>query len=159
VSTITKTGTIRKAVAEDLPGIVTLEKKCFPGPQAYTQRQLRHLLTKAHSTVLVEEDSGTIRGFIIVLYRTGSAIAGIETIDVDPTCHRQGIAHRLLAAAETEMRAHNIKRIRLEVSSQNTPALRLYEEAGYRKKEVLHNYYVFLHHGSRDAFRMVKDLE
>lgn len=154
----TTTGTIRRATPADLPAIIALEQACFPGPLAYSRRQLRYLLTRAHSTVLVETTDTTLRGFVIILYRHGSRTAGIETINVDPTCQRRGIARQLLTAAETEMRAHGVRRIRLEVSTQNAPALALYYQEGYRKTELLPNYYIFSHHGSRDAFRMVKDL-
>jgi ribosomal protein S18 acetylase RimI-like enzyme len=154
----THTGQIRKATKADLQAIVNLEKKCFPGPLAYSRQQLHYLLTHAHSTVLVETSDNTLHGFIIILYRKGSTVAGIETIDVDPSFQRCGIASRLLKTAENEMRAQGIRRIRLEVSSQNTPAINLYRHAGYRDSEFLPNYYIYLHHGSRDAFRMVKDL-
>jgi len=152
------THTIRTATPDDLPSIITLEKKCFPGPLAYSPRQLHYLLTKANSTVLVATQHKTIHGFIVVLYRNGSATAGIETIDVDPNQRRCGIAHQLLTAAETDMHQHKITRIRLEVSTQNTAAIALYQRAGYRTEEFLPNYYIYHHHGSRDAFRMVKDL-
>ena len=56
------------------------------------------------------------------------------------------------------MHARHITRVRLEVSTQNTPAIGLYQRAGYTTTELLHNYYTHKHHGSRDAFRMTKDL-
>jgi ribosomal protein S18 acetylase RimI-like enzyme len=153
-----RTGQIRKATKADLPAIIALEQKCFPGPLAYSRRQLHYLLTHANSSALVETNNDSLRGFVIILYRKGSRIAGIETIDVDPSAQRCGIGSRLLTAAETEMRARGIRRVRLEVSSQNAPAIQLYRHAGYRDYEFLPNYYIYLHHGSRDAFRMVKDL-
>mgnify|MGYP001591145720 CR=1 FL=1 len=152
------TPTIRTATPDDLPGIITLENKCFPGTIAYTPQQLCYLLTKANSTVLVETHCDLVRGFIIILYRRGSTTAGIETIDVDPDARRHGIARRLLTAAEDDMHARHITRVRLEVSTQNTPAIGLYQHAGYTTTELLHNYYTYKHHGSRDAFRMTKDL-
>jgi ribosomal protein S18 acetylase RimI-like enzyme len=153
-----QTGQIHKATKTDLAAIVDLEQRCFPGPLAYTRRQLQYLLNHANSTVLIETLNGTLRGFIIILYRHGSMVAGIETIDVDPAYQRCGIAKRLLTAAEDEMRKKGIRRIRLEVSSNNTPAIGLYRHAGYLDYEFLPNYYIYLHHGSRDAFRMVKEL-
>ena len=153
-----QTPTIRRATPDDLPSIITLENNCFPGPLAYTPRQLRHLLTKANSTVLVETHHDRLHGFIIVLYHRGSTTAGIETIDVDPDARRHGIAHRLLTAAEDDMHARHITRVRLEVSTQNIPAIHLYQHAGYTTTESLPNYYIYKHHGSRDAFRMIKDL-
>jgi ribosomal protein S18 acetylase RimI-like enzyme len=154
----TPTDTIRKATITDLPAIITLENKCFPNPLAYTPRQLHYLLTKANSTVLIHTHDNTLRGFIIILYHAGSTTAGIETIDVDPTYRHQGIGHRLLTAAENDMHTHHITRVRLEVSTQNTPAIALYQRAGYQTTELLSNYYTYSHQDSRDAFRMVKDL-
>ncbi len=153
-----QTPTVRHATPDDLPSIIALENKCFPGPIAYTPRQLCYLLTTANSAVLVETLHNRLRGFIIILYRRGSTTAGIETIDVDPDAQRNGIARRLLTAAEDDMHAHHIARVRLEVSTQNTPAIGLYQHAGYNTTEFLHNYYTYKHHGSRDAFRMTKDL-
>jgi ribosomal protein S18 acetylase RimI-like enzyme len=99
-----------------------------------------------------------IRGFIILLYRKRSTVAAVETLDVDPRYHGQGIGQRLLKAGEEEVKASGIKSIRLEVSTSNLPALRLYEKAGYRTTAFLPNFYLNEHNGTRDAYRMVKRL-
>ncbi len=112
----------------------------------------------AKSSCLVETSNQTIRGFIIILFRDGSSVAAIETLDVDPIFRGKGIGQRLLNAAEDEMFANGIKNIRLEVSTNNLSALRLYEKVGYRKVAFLPSYYSNRHYGTRDAFRMVKTL-
>jgi ribosomal protein S18 acetylase RimI-like enzyme len=149
---------IRRASSHDLNQIVELEKKCFHSDFVYSRRQLRYLLTKAHSTVLVVTCNKIIRGFIIILYRKGTRVAGIETIDVDPVYQKQGIGLRLLAAAEEEMRKKDMKKIRLEVAIENLSAINLYKKAGYRILALLHNYYCFDKEGTRDALRMTKEL-
>ena len=40
--------------------------------------------------------------FIIILYRKGTRVAGIETINVDPAYRKQGVGLRLLNAAEED---------------------------------------------------------
>lgn len=85
-------------------------------------------------------------------------MAAIETLDVDPRYHGQGIGLRLLKAGEEEVIAAGMKSIRLEVSINNLPALRLYEKAGYRTTEFLSYYYLNQHDGTRHAYRMVKRL-
>jgi [ribosomal protein S18]-alanine N-acetyltransferase len=149
---------IRKATSQDFERIVELEDACFKGPLAYSRRQLWYLLTKANSTVLVETADGIIRGFIIVLYKKGTRVAGIETINVDPSYRKLGVGKRLFTAAEQDMRRKRIKKIRLEVSTSNHAAIILYENAGFKKITLLKNYYIYSHSGSRDALRMVKEL-
>lgn len=148
---------VRPATPLDFQRIVELERVCFEGELAYSRRQLHYLVFSAHSTTLVEEAEGVVRGFVIVLFRTGSSVAGIETVNVDPAFRKKGIGRRLLAAAEKEVRRKGAQRIRLEVSVTNHAAVALYESAGFRKVRVLKNYYHFLHGDSRDAIRMIKE--
>jgi len=149
---------IRTARSDDFERIVELENLCFPKELAYSRRQLRYLLTKANSTILVETRDAFIRGFLIILYQRGSTVAGIETINVDPKCRKKGIGLRLLSAAEELLRKKGIQRIRLEVAITNLAAVRLYEHAGFQKSMLLKKYYHFDHQGSRDAYRMIKEL-
>lgn len=151
-------GVIRNASLKDLSQIMNLEHKCFPGKIAYSRRQFRYLLTKAHRTFLVETFNGTLRGFIIILYKKRTIIAGLETIDVDPAYQKQGIGLRLLRAAEQEMKQKGITKIRLEVSPGNLAAIALYEKEGFKTISHLKNYYYYDHKGSRDAIRMIKEL-
>jgi ribosomal protein S18 acetylase RimI-like enzyme len=151
-------GKIRPAVLGDLDRIVTLEKTCFPRKLVYNRRQLRYLLLHAHSTVLLETHNKITRGFVIVLYRKGTSVAGIETIDVDPVYRNQGIGQRLLTAAEEDIRQHGKKKIRLEVAKNNEAAIALYKNAGFKTTVLLKNYYVYNHGGSRDALRMIKEV-
>ncbi len=95
---------IRTATSDDFERIVQLENLCFPRELAYSRRQLRYLLTKANSTILVEGTDVLVRGFLIVLYRSGTSVAGIETINVDPIFRKKGIGVRLLSAAEELLR-------------------------------------------------------
>jgi len=154
-----QTISIRTANPDDFERIVELENFCFPKEHAYSRRQLRYLLTKANSTVLVETAGSLIRGFIIILYRRGTTVAGVETINVDPTFRKRGIGQQLLSVAEDHLIRRKIRKIRLEVSISNHAAIALYEHVGFRKITLLKQYYHFDHEGSRDAYRMVKELQ
>lgn len=151
-------GVVRKISPYDLDEIVRIERKCFNSYIAYTPKQLKYLITKANSSCLAESFEEILRGFIIVLYKQKTQIAGIETLNVDPRFQGNGIAKKLLHAAEEDMYRRSIKRIRLEVSTLNTIALKLYEKSGFRKTALIKNYYKYEHSGTKDAFRMVKDL-
>jgi len=149
---------IRIATPDDFERIVELEYLCFRKEQAYTRHQLHYLLIKANSTVFVETTGSHVRGFLIILYRRGTTVAGIETINVDPMHRKKGIGLRLLSVAEEHLRKKGIHKIRLEVSIANNAAIKLYEHAGFQKIMLLKKYYHYDHEGSRDAYRMVKEL-
>jgi ribosomal-protein-alanine N-acetyltransferase len=149
---------IRPASGNDLDAISKIEQKCFPGPIAYSKRQLAYLLLRANSASFVESCGGMIRGFVIVTYRRGSLTGHIETIDVDPTYSKLGIGLRLLTFAEEDMRKRGKRQSQLEVSEGNKVALKLYKKAGYTLKERVKRYYRYEHRGTRDALRMVKAL-
>ena len=149
---------IRKACAEDMDCILQIEQKAFPGPTAYSKRQLEYLVQNSRSTSLVESHKDVIRGFIIVTYRRGSLTGNIETVDVDPAFHGWGIGLKLLLAAEDDMKQRGMQCSQLEVSEGNKPAIKLYMKAGYSIKEKLKEYYRHEHQGTRDAIRMIKNL-
>jgi len=149
---------IRKIELNDLNRIAELEKRCFNENNSYNIKQLKYLIKNANSSCLAETNNNLIRGFIIVLYKNGTKVAGIETLNVDPSFRGNGVGRKLLAAAEEEMYHKSIIKARLEVSSGNIPAIRLYEKSGFRKTAILKNYYKYQYFGTNDAFRMVKEL-
>ena len=151
-------GVIRKATQIDLPKIIKLEESCFENEIAYSSKQLKYLVTRANSNSLVETYENEIRGFLVVLYKKGTSVAGIETISVDYQYRGKGIAKKLLFSSEEDMFTKGIKKIRLEVSMGNTSAINLYQKTGYRIKSILKDYYYFEHFGTHDAYRMVKEL-
>jgi ribosomal-protein-alanine N-acetyltransferase len=149
---------IRLATAEDLDAIYKIELKSFPGPTAYSRRQLAHLVLRSNGTCLVESQGDVIRGFIIIAYGQRSLTGNIETVDVDPDFHSRGIGLKLLSAAHDDMRRLGMQWVQLEVSENNKPAIKLYKKAGYTFKERIEKYYRYEHCGTRDAIRMVKAL-
>jgi len=149
---------IREASHSDLERIVEIERRCFTKNTAYSKRQLKYLLTKANSDCLAVSIEKTLRGFVLILYKRGSRVAGIETINVDPNFQGKGIGTSLLEAAEENMKSNGIEKVRLEVSVGNHAAIKFYEKAGFRKTVLLREYYFYEHHGSKDAYRMIKDL-
>jgi len=151
-------GFIRTIVNSDLNEIIKIEKKCFNDYLAYTPKQLKYLITKANSSCLLESELDITRGFIIVLYKKNSDIAGLEILNVDPIHQGKGIGKKLLNAAEKEMLSEGIKKIRLEVSTGNQRAINLYEKSGFRKTSLLKKYYKYEHYDSFDAYRLVKIL-
>ena len=65
----------------------------------------------------------------------------ITNVAVNPTARRQGVAKALIADLTAYGTAHNLYRITLEVRVSNTPAITLYEGAGYVRDGVRPRFY------------------
>ncbi|GEM_PF-148486 len=61
-----------------------------------------------------------------------SCILVVRTLVVHPDFLKQGIASQLMSFAKEYALTHHIKAIRLDVSINNTAAIRLYEKQGYK---------------------------
>ena len=79
-------------------------------------------------------------------YTSISSEAYIERLVVSPGFRRQGMARRLISAAENFARDAGKKTVGLHVSANNLPALRLYEDEGYeeisRQRSYLTSYFL-----------------
>jgi GNAT superfamily N-acetyltransferase len=73
-------------------------------------------------------------------YSSTSSEAYIERLVVSPGFRRQGMARRLLVAAEDFARDAGKTTVGLHVSGNNLPALRLYENEGYEEVSRQHSY-------------------
>jgi GNAT superfamily N-acetyltransferase len=88
---------------------------------------------------------GDGRGAFFVVYAGGTPVgcgairlldprtAEIKRMYVDRGLRKQGIARRMLAALEAEARALGATRAVLETGTRQSPALNLYEAAGYAR--------------------------
>src|SRR5918992_286141 len=72
-------------------------------------------------------------------YSATSSEAYIERLVISPEFRRQGMARRLLAAAEDLAREAGKRTVGLHVSGNNLPALRLYEDEGYEEVSRQHS--------------------
>ncbi|WGW04073.1 ribosomal protein S18-alanine N-acetyltransferase [Tropicibacter oceani] len=84
--------------------------------------------------------------------------AEILALATDPDQQRSGQASAVLAAFHTQARARGAARVFLEVSTDNTPALRFYEGQGYRQVGRRKGYYRTGAEQFADALIMARDL-
>ena len=91
-------------------------------------------------------------------YSSNASEAYIERLVVSPDFRRQGMARRLLAAAEDFARYAGKKTVGLHVSGNNLPALRLYEDEGYEEIHRQRSYVTGYFLNIRDWLYLKKEL-
>jgi ribosomal protein S18 acetylase RimI-like enzyme len=92
-----------------------------------------------------------IRGYILLFRHPRSRLARIYSLAVDPAHRKQGIAERLLTAAEAQSGKQGLK---LELRADNDAAFRLYTRLGYRPRREFKNFY----EDGCTAIEMVKEV-
>jgi len=165
---------VRPGRLDDLDQLAAIDAACFPPGIAYPLHYLRQLVGATTSITRVAvppsavDDSiasnpasgeisagaSAIAGFAILeVRRHAPAIVGeLVTIDVLAGARRQGIGQLLHAAVERAVQHRDGHRIRLQVSVENEPAIRFYEQMGYRRRGRIPRYYM----GKIDAWWMEK---
>ncbi len=131
---------LRQALLDDLPALLAIELHCF-NTDRLSRRSFRHLLTRGHAITLLEEEGGQIRGYVLLLFSSGTSMARLYSIAVHPDFARCRIGDRLLEAAERAALERDCVSMRLEVRQDNPRSLNLFHRHGYRQfKEVLGYY-------------------
>lgn len=148
---------LREYRAGDFERVMEIDRLCFVEGIAYSEREMRHFLTRPTAVRIVAHQEGKIQGFIIAdrLRRRGSQCIGrIITIDVLPEARRKGIGDRLLTAAEGALKEAGCSHVALETAVDNLGAMHFYKKHGYTGLKILPNYYL----DSIDALLMGKEL-
>lgn len=144
---------IRTATLDDLDNLVACEDACFETDRI-SRRSFRHLLTKGHqATRVLYGASGDAIGYAMVLFHRGTSLARLYSLAVLPGQRGHGYARKLLAAAE-EAATAEAAFLRLEVHAENSRAIELYRQAGYRPFGRIADYY----EDGGDALRFEKAL-
>jgi ribosomal-protein-alanine acetyltransferase len=131
---------IRRGGRDDLEALVALEARCFDLDRL-SRRNFRYLLSRANALTLVASEGGRMLGYAMLLFNTGTSLARLYSVAVDPSSRGLGIGATLLGASEEAAREHDCVSMRLEVRSDNEAAIRLYDKSGYRRFGVIEDYY------------------
>lgn len=126
--------------------IAVLERAVFD--HFWTEEQIREHLDSGNPVFGDIDDSGKIRGILIVTSLLGEW--EIFRIAVAPEFRRMGIAKTLLT--ELDVRCNSDERIFLEVRVGNIPAQELYRSCGYEECGKRKKYYS----DGEDAVLMMK---
>ncbi|UCZ57445.1 GNAT family N-acetyltransferase/peptidase C39 family protein [Desulfurispirillum indicum] len=148
---------LRRADLDDLSALVELENRCFTADKL-SRRQLRWLMQKGHSAIQLLEvtppDGPALAAYLLLLFHRGTALARIYSIAVDPAWRGCGFGERLMQEAESLALSKGCSTLRLEVRTDNSRAIELYERMGYRKFGQYADYY----EDHTDALRFQKRL-
>jgi ribosomal protein S18 acetylase RimI-like enzyme len=144
---------LRRATIADLDALVALENASFGGDQL-SHRRLQHWITATNSVLLVAVASATLLGSALVLTRADSPAARLYSIAISKSARGQGLGSKLLRKAESFARAKGSTSMRLEVATNNTAAISLYQKLGYTVFGRKRAYY----DDGQDALRMQKPL-
>jgi len=142
---------IRNAQLTDIDALVALETACFETDRL-SRRSFKHWLAADHRALLVAEVTKAVAGYILIIYQPGTRLARIYSIAVFPQYRGLGLAKQLMAAGEQAANEDGRLYLRLEVSVDNTPAIKLYETQGYQKFGIYRDYY----QDHKDALRYQK---
>ena len=124
--------------------LANLHKKCFPS-KPWSADDF-HDLKQSGCEIIMSQN-----GFIV--YRIVLDEAEIITIGVNPEMRRQGIASAMIGITEKNIKNQGVKKLFLEVASNNVPGQKLYENCGFKQVGLRPKYYDGI-----DAILMSKDL-
>ncbi|PKM04217.1 MAG: hypothetical protein CVV15_11780 [Gammaproteobacteria bacterium HGW-Gammaproteobacteria-5] len=121
---------LRPACSEDVAALLALEAQ-FPGDRM-TARQFRRHLQSASARMQVAQSGDALVGASLLFFRTGSDSARLYSLIVASSARGRGLGAQLLRDAEQAARDRDCQWLRLEVRTDNTAAIALYQRAGYR---------------------------
>jgi len=143
---------IRRAVVEDIPAIIELERGCASAAHwtelQYQQMFLSNegpaarlvLVADASPESLVKAGEGTrLAGFLVAHHLAPEW--ELENIIVATSARRTGLGKRLLDALFDEAAETNSHAVFLEVRESNSAARALYEKSGFERTRRRKSYY------------------
>jgi ribosomal protein S18 acetylase RimI-like enzyme len=133
----------------DFERLFEIDQSCFEPEVAYSRSELSWYLRRSGAVARVAEISGQIAGFVVG-NSDPRGIAHVVTLDVAAGARRMGVGTRLMEALHDEFSGRKCRISILEVSMENSGAIRFYEGLGYERGDVLAGYY----NGRIDALRM-----
>jgi ribosomal-protein-alanine N-acetyltransferase len=128
--------TLRTAGAGEAAALAAVHAEAFIAP--WPSEAFASLLQSPGVFAVVSEDGGMIG---LILMRTVADEAEVLTLAVAPGRQREGAGRTLLEAGLGLAAAAGAREAFLDVAADNTPALRLYEAAGFTEVGRRGGYY------------------
>jgi len=137
----------------ELPVLYQIEIECFDKEFRWVNSVFKRavLAARKEGFIWVAYIGDRVAGYLLAGQESGKC--HIETVNISKIHRRKGIASKLIAVCEREMKKRGYKEVRLEVHVDN-PAQLLYFHLGYRVNGFKRNYYKMKEH----AISMTKKL-
>lgn len=132
---------IRDARPADVDRLLALEAVCYPPGEAFTRETYAYALNGARAVNLAWEEDGAIVGFAGAFHHKRWRAGHVYTLNVAPDARRRGVASALMRECERRLRELGMATVALEVNVDNAAGIALYEKLGYRRVELLREYY------------------
>jgi ribosomal-protein-alanine N-acetyltransferase len=130
----------REANAFDLPVFASLDKELFPySPWSASQYKEEFSSPTRHFVVALDEAQNIV-GYAGV-FAPGGAEADILTVGVVPSHRGKGIAKALIAQITDWANSQGSTAMMLEVKTDNSEAIGLYESLGYSTLNIRKDYF------------------
>jgi ribosomal-protein-alanine N-acetyltransferase len=145
----------RAAIQLDLPVLVSMERVLFadsPWSMGQFKEEFKGVPNSRYFMVATN-DQDQIVGYAAVLVVAPGVEADVLTVAVLPEYARQGIATHFMGELEKWSQEKQALAMMLEVGTENTNAIALYEKLGYQTIATRKNYYG----QGLDAFVMRKE--
>ncbi|PLJ78256.1 ribosomal protein S18-alanine N-acetyltransferase [Infirmifilum sp. NZ] len=143
---------IRAVRPEDLFYIIEMEERIF-GADAFSFNYLFYLYENCREFFLIADYKGVLVGYVVSCRE--SEELHVHSIAVAEWFRGKGVGRRLMEETLRLARLRGLKRVRLEVKTENTVAISLYEKLGFERKAYLKSYYA----DGSDAYVYVLNLQ
>lgn len=130
----------RPASIGDIDALLHLETICFQHDRL-SRRSFRHHIRSSKRDLTVALRQGQLLGYGLVLYHQGTRLARMYSLAVSPEARGLGVGRGLMRTLEQNARRAGRHYMRLEVATNNTNAIALYESEGYRPFGEYLDYY------------------
>lgn len=130
---------IRRGALEDAAAILKMESH-FPSDRM-SARSVRNFLRAPSAHVWVVDTANELVGSLVLLTRKRVRSARIYSVIVLPQMRGQGLAVKLVAAAEAQAAKLGLDAVTLEVREDNAAARALYRKLGYAEEKSLPAFY------------------
>lgn len=136
---------VRRLVYADLPGVIAIERQCFPTPWSLAMFVLE--LSKPAGVCLALESGDGLAGYLVC--SRYEEVWHLMNVSVDPSRRREGHASALLEELIGRLGEGSL--LTLEVRPSNPGAVALYESFGFLAAGTRRSYY---HDNGEDAIIM-----
>lgn len=138
---------IRKFQPEDMFPVIKLASETLP--EQYSPSLFNYLYETFPQGFIIVEKLHKIIGFVVGI-KTNINNARILMLSISEKQRKRGVGSALLNHFLKEMAVQNIKRIDLEVRTDNKPAIKFYQKNGFNIIELLPKFY----QNGEDAYQM-----